>query len=118
MKDVEELFGLKMDGKQGERLLLTEYEKNKLRTAFEKSMNGYNRAEYSQEEYILYGTYDPFAVTITQVLNNKSGVDFTSYNHTGLPVAVFAEGVGAEVFDGYYDNTEIFKKLAAVVEVK
>jgi alkaline phosphatase len=57
-------------------------------------------------------------VTITHVLNNKSGVDLTSYNHTGLPVAVFAEGVGAEVFDGYYDNTEIFQKLAALVEVK
>ena len=107
-----------MEGKQGDRLLLTTYEKEKLETAYKKSMEGYNRAEYSQEEYILYGTYDPFVVTITHVLNNKSGVDFTSYNHTGLPVAVFAEGVGAEVFDGYYDNTEIFKKLAALVEVK
>ena len=118
MKDVEALFGLKMEGKQGDRLLLTTYEKEKLETAYQKTMEGYNRAEYSQEEYILYGTYNPFVVTITHVLNNKSGVDFTSYNHTGLPVAVFAEGVGAEVFDGYYDNTEIFKKLAALVEVK
>lgn len=118
MKDVEELFGLKMEGNQGDRLLLTEYEKEKLETAYKKTMEGYNRGEYSQEEYILYGTYDPFTVTITHVLNNKSGVDFTSYNHTGLPVAVFAEGVGAEVFDGYYDNTEIFQKLAALVEVK
>lgn len=118
MKDVEELFGLKLNGKKGDRLLLTEYEKENLKTAYEKTMKGHNRAEYSQEEYILYGTYDPFTVTITHVLNHKSGVDFTSYNHTGLPVAVFADGVGAEVFDGYYDNTEIFKKLAALVEVE
>lgn len=118
MKDVEELFGLKMQGKQGDRLLLTAYELEKLKTAYEKTMSGYNRAEYSQEEYVLYGTYDPFSVTITHILNNKSGVDFTSYNHTGLPVAVFAEGAGAETFDGYYDNTEIFNKLAALTGVE
>lgn len=118
MKDVEALFGLKLQGKQGDRLLLTEYETDKLRTAYEMSMKGYNRAEYSQEEYILYGTYDPFTVTVTHILNNKSGVDFTSYNHTGLPVAVFANGIGAEVFEGYYDNTEIFHKLAGLTGVK
>lgn len=117
MEDVEEFFGLKMQGNQGDLLLLTEYEIDKLKTAYEKTMSGYHRAEYTQEEYILYGTYDPFCVTITHILNNKSGIDFTSYNHTGLPVAVFADGIGAERFDGYYDNTEIFKKLAALVEV-
>lgn len=118
MKDVKKLFGLKMQGKKGDRLLLTEHETDKLKTAYEKSMNGYYPAEYSQEEYVLYGTYDPFTVTITHILNNKSGIDFTSYNHTGLPVAVFAEGAGAEKFDGYYDNTEIFHKLAELTGVK
>ena len=44
-------------------------------------------------------------------------MDFTSYSHTGLPVAVFAQGVGEEAFTGYYDNTEIYNKLAALVDV-
>ncbi len=48
----------------------------------------------SQEEYVLYGTYEPLSVTITHILNNKSGISFTTYSHTGLPVAVFAMGAG------------------------
>ena len=71
-----------------------------------------------QQEYVMYGTYEPLTVTITHILNNKSGVSFTSYSHTGLPVAVLAEGVNAEVFNGYYDNTEIFNKLADMLAVK
>ena len=50
-------------------------------------------------------------------LNNKSGIDFTSYSHTGLPVGVFADGVGAEEFSGYYDNTDIYNKVAAMIGV-
>ena len=57
-------------------------------------------------------------VTLTHILNNKSGISFTSYSHTGLPVAVLAEGVNAEVFNGYYDNTDIFNKLAEMLNVQ
>ena len=118
MKDVETLFGLKMKGEEGDRLVLTEYEVERLRTAYELIMTEYDADEFSQEQYVLYGDYNPFSVTVTHILNNKSGVDFTSYSHTGLPVAVFADGNGAEDFGGYYDNTDIYNKLAAILEVK
>ena len=67
---------------------------------------------------MLYGTYEPFSVTLTHIINNKSGVSFTSYSHTGLPVAVLAQGVGSEAFGGYYDNTEIYQKLADTLEIQ
>lgn len=57
-------------------------------------------------------------MTITHILNNKSGVSFSSYSHTGLPVAMFADGVNAERFNGYYDNTDIYTKLAEMLAVK
>ncbi len=116
MEDVEELFGLKLDGDESDRLVLTEYEAGLLRTAYEKAVSG--DSEMTQQEYVLYGGYNPFSVTITHILNNKSGIDFTSYSHTGLPVAVFADGNGADDFNGYYDNTQIFDKLASMLEVK
>ena len=74
--------------------------------------------ELSQEEYVLYGTYEPLTVTLTHILNNKSGVNFASYAHTGLPVEVFAMGVGQDMFEGYYDNTDIFFNLANITGVK
>ena len=62
--------------------------------------------------------YEPLTVTITHILNNKSGVSFSSYSHTGLPVAMFAHGMNAEQFNGYYDNTDIYNKLAAMLAVR
>lgn len=118
MKDVETLFGLKMTGEENDRLVLTEYEIERLRTAYELIMSDYSVDDFTQEQYVLYGTYNPFSVTVTHILNNKSGIDFTSYSHTGLPVAVFADGVSAEEFDGYYDNTDIYNKLAAILEIE
>lgn len=118
MKDVEKLFGLKLQGKDGDRLVLTDYEQQRLRTAYELAMSDTKSSDYTQEQYVLYGTYNPFSVTVTHILNNKSGVDFTSYSHTGLPVAVFAQGAGADNFTGYYDNTQIYQKMAALVSVK
>ena len=116
--DIEALFGLKTEGEEGDKLVLTDYELEQLRAAYEKSINGTAASQYEQEEYVLYGTYEPLSVTITHIINNKSGVSFTSYSHTGLPVAVFADGVGADEFNGYYDNTDIFNKLADMLGVE
>ena len=137
MKDVTELFGLqapqgetestnKADSKDKHpesedtgSLVMTDYEYNKLKAAYEETMSRTGEEEeFSQEEYLLYGSYEPLTVTITHILNNKSGVNFSSYAHTGLPVEVFAMGAGQENFSGYYDNTDIFNKMAALTGVK
>ena len=121
LKDVQNLFGLvtKENAAQAkdETLVLTDYEYNKLKAAYDKTMAG-QEEELSQEEYVLYGKYEPFTVTLTHILNNKSGVNFASYAHTGLPVEVFAMGVGQDMFEGYYDNTDIFFNLANITGVK
>ncbi len=118
MKDVEKLFGLKMSGSADDKLVLTHYETQRLKTAYELAMTDFDSDRYTQEQSVLYGTYNPFSVTVTHILNNKSGIDFSSYSHTGLPVAVFADGAGADSFNGYYDNTAIYTKLAAMLNVK
>ena len=99
-------------------IIAAQYELDQLKTAYEKSINETETGYAEQAEYVMYGTYEPLTVTITHILNNKSGVSFTSYSHTGLPVAVLADGVNAEVFDGYYDNTEIYNKLADMLCVQ
>lgn len=118
MKDVERLFGLKLSGGKGDRLVLTSYETELLRTAYNKTLSGTGADKGNQAEYVAYGTYEPLSVTITHILNNKAGVSFTSYSHTGLPVAVFAFGASAEDYRGYYDNTQIYEKMAKAVGVR
>ena len=119
MKDVTEQFGLKVPGTQESNknggLVLTDYEYNRIKDAYKKTMA--NDKSRTQSEYELYGTYEPLTVTITHILNNKSGIGFTSYSHTGLPVPVFALGAGQNEFVGYYDNTEIYNKMASLTKV-
>ena len=119
MKDVEKLFGLKIPGTDGNNknggLVLTDYELSRIKTAYEKTIKNDNNR--SQMEYDIYGTYEPLTITITHILNAKSGLGWTSNSHTGLPVPVFALGAGQEEFKGFYDNTEIYKKLAKLTKV-
>ena len=120
MKDVTALFGLKTEGAEDDTLVLTAYELDKLKAAYEATMDA-SRADAdpaNQAEYVLYGSYEPLSVTITHILNNKSGVNFASYAHTGLPVAVFAQGSGQDLFEGFYDNTQVYHKLAGLLGVK
>jgi alkaline phosphatase len=113
MVTVQEIFGL---GDADKDLALTEYETSLLQNAFTKSMTGESDAS-ADEQKVIYGGYDPFTVTITHVLNNKAGIDWTSYAHTGTPVPVFALGQGMYEFSGYYDNTDIGNKIIEIAEL-
>ncbi|KXL52102.1 alkaline phosphatase 4 precursor [Anaerotignum neopropionicum] len=122
LKDIKTNFGLTTASDKtvsaDSKLILTDYELKKLKAAYDKTMSGVAVDESNQEEYVLYGTYEPLSVTITHILNNKSGINFSSYSHTGLPVGVFAEGVGEDLFSSYYDNTDIYNKLASLLNLK
>ncbi len=64
---------------------------------------------------LLYGGYTPLTMELTHMVANRAGLAWTSYSHTGIPVPTFATGVGAESFNGYYDNTDVFYKTAAAM---
>ncbi|MCK9303260.1 MAG: alkaline phosphatase, partial [Bacteroidales bacterium] len=91
-------------------LELSNLETKRLEEAYAQSMKTDEKLS-KEEKYLYYGGYDPFTITATHILNNKAGVDWASYSHTAVPVAVFAIGQGSEKFNGYYDNTDIPKKI-------
>lgn len=43
---------------------------------------------------------------------------FSTGDHTGIMVPVFAFGAGAELFGGMYENTEIFTKIVQLLQLK
>ena len=95
-------------------LALTDLETKALRDAFAQSMIGEKERSTNDHTYLLYGGYEPLSVKLTSILNNKSGIAWTSYSHTGVPVQTSAIGVGAEMFNGYYDQTDIHKKVIKI----
>lgn len=91
----------------------SDYEQQMLKKAFARTVAGEKEKSENDESYLLYGGYTPLTMQLTHMVANRAGLDWTSYKHTAVPVPTFAKGVGAEAFNGYYDNTDIFTKTKA-----
>ncbi|MEL7622826.1 MAG: alkaline phosphatase [Clostridiales bacterium] len=96
-------------------LELSDREVEKLKAAFAETMAA--EPADNEETDLLYGGYNPLSVTLTHILNNKAGIGWTSYWHTGVPVPVYATGAGSELFNGAYENTEVYDKLVAATKL-
>ena len=77
-----------------------------------------NVHEFPEQDKLLYGGENPVSVTITHILDNKAGIGWMTFAHTAIPVEVHATGVNCESFNGFYDNTDIPKKLAKIMGVE
>jgi alkaline phosphatase len=102
------------DAEAGLGMVLSDLEVDQLRQGFERSMRGEEERAQDDYQYLLYGSYEPYVVKLTHVLNQKAGISWTSYSHTGVPVQTSAIGVGAEQFNGYYDNVDIHAKMMTI----
>jgi len=98
---VDEYFGI--GGENGISLSDQELER------FEQAFN--NSVLVAME----YGGYHPMAKIAIKILNSRAGVGWNSHSHTAMPVPVYAIGVGQEMFNGYYDNTDIPKRIAEIM---
>ena len=110
LSDIKENYGFTPD----------EDETEQLRRAYIRSLQvgAMPSSELTKQEYINYGTYEPFSIVLSRIMNHRAGVDYTTYSHTGMSVPVYALGVGGEKFNGSYDNTDIFSKLCEIMELK
>ena len=108
LAEIEKYYGLTTE--EGQDLTLTETEIASLTAAFELSMLPSEERVIGEQEELLYGGYEPLSMAVSHIINNKAGLSFTSYAHTGLQIPVYATGVGADNFAGLYDNTDIFTK--------
>lgn len=59
----------------------------------------------------MYKTINQLGDAGIQLLNKKAHLGWTSHAHTAHAVPVFAIGVGAELFTGWHDNTELVPLL-------
>jgi len=90
---------------------LTELQQAQLEEAYDREMTG-EEIRGSEEDYLIYGGYSPLTVACTHIINARAGLAWTSYSHTAVPVPVMANDPS---FNGYYDNTDVAKKIAAAM---
>nr|HBH12003.1 alkaline phosphatase [Clostridiales bacterium] len=67
--------------------------------------------------YLLYGDEEPLAVIAIKMVSEKSGIGWTTWAHTAIPVPIRAKGVNQEKFDGYIDNTKIPKLILEAMDI-
>ncbi|MDR2700947.1 MAG: alkaline phosphatase [Spirochaetaceae bacterium] len=111
LPSIKESFGIDFDS-------LSAFQKEQIEFAFQRSMGNEQIRSFAEDKYLLYGGYEPLTVKLTQMMNQTAGIGWTSYAHTGVPVPTFASGVHQEIFGGYYDNTDMFRKLASAMNLK
>lgn len=115
LEEIKKYYGLTTEADQP--LTLTAAELDKLKTAYELSMLPKAQRVIGDVETLAYGGYEPLSMAVSHILNNKAGIAYTSYSHTGLQIPVYATGVGAYKFSGNYDNTGIFDRMMEVLEL-
>ena len=100
-----EYFGFLFAGK--DPMTLTAGERKELERAFQADAKALaaNSAKWNSK----------LALTAKKIISAKSGVGWTSGAHTALPVLTTSQGVGAENFTGFLDNTDLAKKLKALL---
>lgn len=106
--EVEDLYGTEFNKEEVELLQQAYIRTLEVGKSIRKNM--------TWEEYVKYGSYEPFTVTLSHVMNQRAGLTYATYFHTGIPVPVYAIGRGSELFNGSYDNTDIFNKLYELME--
>lgn len=94
---------------------LKQSELEQLEQAYVRSLTPSRQRANNDQTYLMYGTYESITVTCTHLVNQQAGIGWTSYAHSGVPVTTSATGVGSELFNGFYDNTDIHHKIAQVM---
>ena len=68
---------------------------------------------------IITADHETGGLTIPQgnILKHEIEADFTTHDHTGVMVPVFAYGPMSQEFQGIYENNEIFHKIIKILDL-
>ena len=91
-------------------LKLTDYDLRRLKKAY-KNQDIDQGILNNPELFEAYGGYHPFITTAIKIFNQKAGIGFTSWAHTGIPVPLRYAGLDPAAFTGLTDNTDLPKQI-------
>lgn len=92
---------------------VNEEQDEEIRDKFEKTFIEHD----SDDTETLYTTYNEFVYEVFATLDHINGIGWTTTNHTGDFVPVFAVGVGCELFGNVNNNIEIPAKIRAIAGI-
>ena len=100
---IREAFGLER---------LSAYDRYELSVAYALGVEGTRLRRHGEAAPARRRRRDPLRIQCARLASRQAGISWASRSHTAVPVPTSAVGVGQELFGGYYDNTDIFRKMA------
>lgn len=89
---------------------VSEEQEAKIRDEFEKSFKSHT----GKDNKTLYNSFNSFTEEVFRVIDSVTGLGWTTNNHTGGLVPVYAIGAGAELFAPLNDNTDIPTRIRKI----
>lgn len=105
---VEASFGFELTDDEKERLFRHDPE-----SALDAVDDPYVQANPDVPTYIFSWAH----LVLSNIESEQARVGWTSYAHTAQPIITYAVGPGEEMFSGFFDNTDIAKRMAKLLDV-
>lgn len=102
-------------GKNSNGLTLTPKDLKLMNTAFEIEYGDRDKVSNMDKMAMSYIGDHPYASTVVSMVNEKSGLSFTTNSHTAMSVPVIVQGVGSGLFNTFLDNTDIAKNVGVLL---
>ena len=94
-------------------IAVNEEQDEAIREKFEKTFIEHD----SDDTKTLYTTYNEFVYEVFTTLDHINGIGWTTTNHAGDFVPVFAIGVGSELFGNVNNNIDIPAKIRKIAGI-
>lgn len=91
---------------------------NSTRSNVKEVVKKYTTLELTDEEAQLIKSSEQPAITINEVVSARANIGWTSLNHTGVDVPLYAYGPGADLFIGLHENTDLPILMAEALKIK
>ncbi|MDZ7775409.1 MAG: hypothetical protein U5L09_07240 [Bacteroidales bacterium] len=109
------LKNISASGKKFNGFELTKDDHRLLKHAYGVEFGSKERRASLDAMAVAYTGDHPFSSQVVMLVNEKSGLSFTTNSHTAQAVPVKVQGAGASLFSTYLDNTDISKMIEVLL---
>ncbi|MCM3783742.1 alkaline phosphatase [Neobacillus mesonae] len=91
---------------------------NATRSNIKQVVKQYTTLELTDEEVQTIKSAEKPDIAINDIISYRANIGWTTYNHTGVDVPVYAFGPGADLFRGLIQNTDFPVLMAQAMKIK
>lgn len=88
------------------------------RSNIKEVVKEYTALDLTDDEAQLIKSSEQPSITINEIVSARANVGWSSLNHTGVDIPLYAYGPGADLFTGLHENTDLPVLMAEALKIK